>query len=57
MIKLLPPKSYGTIKPLANSQGQPIRCTPPATLKKRRRPRPSANPIYRLNRARKEHSQ
>ncbi len=25
MIKLIPPKSYGEIKPLANSLGQPIR--------------------------------
>ena len=36
MIKLIPPKAYGEIKPLANSQGQPIRCTPPPRLKKRR---------------------
>ena len=44
MIKLIPPKSYGEIKPLANSQGQPIRCMPPPKLKKRRRRRPELHP-------------
>ena len=39
MIKLMPPKAYGEIKPLANSQGQSIRCTPQPASKKRRRRR------------------
>ena len=59
MIKILPPKSYGTIKPLANSQGQPLRCTPPAPdpgasgrgkSKKRRRLIRALRPVYRLRR-------
>ena len=44
MIRLIPPKSYGEIKPLANSQGQPIRITPPPRPKKRRRRRPELHP-------------
>ena len=48
MIKILPPKSYGTIKPLANSQGQPLRCTPPAKSRKRRRLIRALRPVYRL---------
>ena len=49
MIKILPPESYGRIKPLANSQGQPIHCAPLAKSMKRRRRRPATRPIYRLN--------
>lgn len=46
MIKLIPPKSYGEIKPLANHLGQPIRITPPPRLKKRRRRRAGTQQIY-----------
>ena len=50
MIKMLPPKSYGEIKPLVNPQGQPIRTSiepaPPPKIKRRRLhrsgPRPEA---------------
>ena len=44
MIKLIPPKAYGEIKPLANHLGQPIRIMPPPKLKKRRRRRPEPPP-------------
>ena len=44
MIRLIPPKSYGEIKPLANHLGQPIRITPPPRLKKRRRRCPELHP-------------
>jgi hypothetical protein len=46
MIKLIPPKAYGGIKPLANHLGQPIQITPPPRPKKRRRRRAGPQETY-----------